>query len=585
MSARDFLRRQLTDDERSKLGALPTNDALDLLLGGRQPLNSSLTTLSSKTIGTKGLDLLASSTSAAAINALGGSAGLIVSGMITSLDAVKLTGTVDLDRLPTIPNAKISDLDAAKLTGTIDVARLPVIPGNNSLSATSIAGLTTLQQAAVSLGTMVYTADGGAWRYSGSGSKTAEASYYYTADVTPEWNAIANKPALATAAQGALADTALQAGASAEVLTEGATKKLLTATERTKLAGIATGATANATDASLRDRTTHTGLQEMATISGLVAALSTYAQVAGPTADLGADLGQASRRYGTAYLSALQLGGNSQVNTSLHINGAAGSDRQVRFKTAGVDIWTLLADNSPQSGGNAGSDLLLLRRSDAGAQLGTAFRVSRATGLATFEVRPSVSGAGLVETQNNKGAANGYAGLGADGLVPSSQLPVNGSYKGSWNANTNTPTITAGVGANGDEYTVSVAGTNSITGTSTAWSVGDRAKFTTNGNKWERIPSVQAVNSVNGQTGIVVLAKSDVGLGNVDNTSDANKPVSTAQQTALNLKANTASPALTGTPTAPTAALGTNTDQIATMAALKAGLDASNFDTLDGGAI
>jgi hypothetical protein len=37
-------------------------------------------------------------------------------------------------------------------------------------------------------------------------------------------------------------------------------------------------------------------------------------------------------------------------------------------------------------------------------------------------------------------------------------------------------------------------------------------------------------------TGIV---KGDIGLGNVDNTSDANKPVSTATQTALDLKANT----------------------------------------------
>lgn len=45
-----------------------------------------------------------------------------------------------------------------------------------------------------------------------------------------------------------------------------------------------------------------------------------------------------------------------------------------------------------------------------------------------------------------------------------------------------------------------------------------------------------AVDSVNGQTGVVVLTKTDVGLGNADNTSDANKPVSTAQQTALNLK-------------------------------------------------
>lgn len=48
------------------------------------------------------------------------------------------------------------------------------------------------------------------------------------------------------------------------------------------------------------------------------------------------------------------------------------------------------------------------------------------------------------------------------------------------------------------------------------------------------------------------LAKSDVGLGNVDNTSDANKPVSTAQKAALDLKAPLASPAFTGTPTAPT---------------------------------
>jgi hypothetical protein len=38
-----------------------------------------------------------------------------------------------------------------------------------------------------------------------------------------------------------------------------------------------------------------------------------------------------------------------------------------------------------------------------------------------------------------------------------------------------------------------------------------------------------------------------VGLGNVTNTSDLNKPVSTAQQTALNLKANVASPSFTGT--------------------------------------
>ena len=44
-----------------------------------------------------------------------------------------------------------------------------------------------------------------------------------------------------------------------------------------------------------------------------------------------------------------------------------------------------------------------------------------------------------------------------------------------------------------------------------------------------------------------VIDKSFVGLSNVDNTSDVNKPVSTAQQTALDLKANLASPTFTGT--------------------------------------
>lgn len=49
---------------------------------------------------------------------------------------------------------------------------------------------------------------------------------------------------------------------------------------------------------------------------------------------------------------------------------------------------------------------------------------------------------------------------------------------------------------------------------------------------------VNTVTTVAGQTGAVVLDKDDVGLGNVNNTSDAAKPVSTATQTALDLKAN-----------------------------------------------
>lgn len=53
---------------------------------------------------------------------------------------------------------------------------------------------------------------------------------------------------------------------------------------------------------------------------------------------------------------------------------------------------------------------------------------------------------------------------------------------------------------------------------------------------------VDTSTTVNGHalSGNVTVTKSDVGLGNVDNTSDANKPVSTAQQTAINEAVNTA---------------------------------------------
>jgi hypothetical protein len=67
-------------------------------------------------------------------------------------------------------------------------------------------------------------------------------------------------------------------------------------------------------------------------------------------------------------------------------------------------------------------------------------------------------------------------------------------------------------------------------------------------------------------SGDIPITKSSVGLGNADNTSDVNKPISSAEQTALNLKADLSSPALSGTPTAPTASAGTNNTQLATTA-------------------
>jgi hypothetical protein len=50
---------------------------------------------------------------------------------------------------------------------------------------------------------------------------------------------------------------------------------------------------------------------------------------------------------------------------------------------------------------------------------------------------------------------------------------------------------------------------------------------------WQQLTAGGDVNSVAGKTGAVVLVKADVGLANVDNTSDLSKPLSTAATAAM----------------------------------------------------
>lgn len=109
-------------------------------------------------------------------------------------------------------------------------------------------------------------------------------------------------------------------------------------------------------------------------------------------------------------------------------------------------------------------------------------------------------------------------------------------YMGVWNATLNTPALPLipTLASKGEYYVTSVGGTfNGV-----IYEVGDW--IISNGATWDKVNNTDAVSSVNGKTGVVVLTKADVGLGNVDNTSDLAKPVSTATQAALNLKADLA---------------------------------------------
>lgn len=81
-------------------------------------------------------------------------------------------------------------------------------------------------------------------------------------------------------------------------------------------------------------------------------------------------------------------------------------------------------------------------------------------------------------------------------------------YRGTWDAATNNPALQSGIGTKGDYYVVSVAGNTNLDGI-TNWQVGDWAVF--NGLVWQKVDNTDAVLSVNGQTGVVVLTASDVG--------------------------------------------------------------------------
>lgn len=67
----------------------------------------------------------------------------------------------------------------------------------------------------------------------------------------------------------------------------------------------------------------------------------------------------------------------------------------------------------------------------------------------------------------------------------------------------------------------------------------DASVSTTKKINVSQVKALAPVQSVASKTGAVTLVKGDVGLGNVDNTADADKPVSTATQTALNAKQDT----------------------------------------------
>lgn len=120
-----------------------------------------------------------------------------------------------------------------------------------------------------------------------------------------------------------------------------------------------------------------------------------------------------------------------------------------------------------------------------------------------------------------KGAANGVATLNGDGIVPSGQLPSFVDDVVEAYTRTGQTPLSSGWLSATDGGSALTPETGKIY---VVLSAGD---YQNKQYRWGGTTYVLCnpsdVNSVNGKTGIVTLGKSDVGLGNVDNTSDATK--------------------------------------------------------------
>jgi len=149
-------------------------------------------------------------------------------------------------------------------------------------------------------------------------------------------------------------------------------------------------------------------------------------------------------------------------------------------------------------------------------------------GNITTEASARAAADALLIPLTQKGAASGVADLDGTGKVPIAQLPATVlgavSYQGTWNANTNSPTIPAASSSNkGWYYRVSVAGSTSIDGI-TDWKLNDW--IISNGSAWEKVDNTDQVTSVFGRQGAVVAAPGDYALADI-----------TGLQAALDLKA------------------------------------------------
>lgn len=283
--------------------------------------------------------------------------------------------------------------------------------------------------------------------------------------------------------------------------------------EKTKLAGIATGATANSADATLLARANHTGMQAISTVSGLQTALDAKIESSEKGAVNGVATLGSDQKIPSNQLPPIAITDAFPVASQAAMLALTAEKGDVAIRSD-LNKTFILSTNSPST---------LVDWLELKTPTDAVLSVAGRTGAVTL-------------TKTDVGLAN------VDNTADSAK-PVSTAQQTALDAKEGA--ITAGTTAQywrGDkswrDFATDVR-TSVLTGLSTATS----SVVTATNTVLEAIGLLQAQVTLRAPiasptfTGTVGgITKSMVGLGNVDNTADTAKPVSTAQQTALDLK-------------------------------------------------
>jgi len=167
----------------------------------------------------------------------------------------------------------------------------------------------------------------------------------------------------------------------------------------------------------------------------------------------------------------------------------------------------------------------------------------------------TISGSGVISSASSYTLPTATTIVLGGVKVDGSTITINGSgvisasvtgafvYKGTWNASTNTPTLTNGIGVTGNQYVVNVAGTQNFGAGNITFTVGDYVLYS--GTVWQQIAAggIAAAGSLTGPTlasNVVSSSLTSVGtLTNLTVTNTITGSVSGSAATVTSISGNT----------------------------------------------